>query len=153
MGAVRWRDYCGISAGELEKVLGDVLAEMKIDKLISRVTATSAEKLMLGSSPEITAVKVLLEEAVTIKIVPVVGDPMMRIVSRFFNEQGLIRRAAIVDISPLTASNRRVIAKIMERVFRKLDQKPWQFTDLKFRLAVLLRLKIKRNWSRLLSDS
>lgn len=52
--AVRWRDYSGLSAAELERVLTDVLAGMKIGRK-SRVAANPAETMMLGSGPEVTA--------------------------------------------------------------------------------------------------
>jgi len=149
--AARWRDYCGAGAGELEETLADVLDKMGIFFEKTRVPAYPAEVAMLGSSKTITVLNVLTPDPLTIRIVPVVGDPLMRICSRFFNDKGLVQRAAVLEINPLTESNRRVIGDIMGRVFQRLEQQPWQFSDLKFQLAVLLRLKIKRNWRRLLS--
>lgn len=149
--ATRWRDYCGASAEELATTLEGVLASLGITFQKKQVPAHPAEVTMLGSSKETTVFEIGAADSFSIRIIPVTGDPFLRIWSRILTERSLVQKASVLDIHPLTDSTKPVIGEVMRMVFQQLKRQPWEFSDLKFRLAVLLRLKIKRNWGKLLS--
>ncbi|HWI54519.1 MAG TPA: hypothetical protein VNT57_02395 [Desulfobacteria bacterium] len=149
--ATRWRDYCGASSKELDTAMENVLTSLGIAFRKKQESAHPAEITMLGSSKEITAYEVGTTDSFSIKIIPVTGDPFMRIWSRILTEKSLVQKATVLDIYPLTDSTKPIIREALGMVFQQLKRHPWEFSDLKFQLAVLLRLKIKRNWGRLLS--
>ena len=89
---------------------------------------------------------------ITVKIIEAVADPVTKIAAHLNNSRRFFHGACMVEISPFNDMS----IKMMRKVFRDIREKSdHEFWDLKshprFRLAILLRLRIKQNWVQFLN--
>ncbi len=91
-------------------------------------------------------------DKITFRVIEAVADPVTKVATYLNDSRKYFRGACLLHVSPYNAENKKVIKKIFNEV-EKQDNK--EFWDLKahprFRLAVLLRFRVKSNWVQVLN--
>ncbi|MCH7660978.1 MAG: hypothetical protein IH933_10505, partial [Euryarchaeota archaeon] len=89
--------------------------------------------------------------SVEIEVVSASVDPATNITMSFLlpedRQDEMTTDLCVVTVSPIDEETRPVIARFMTHLIEESDRPPWKLTHhIKFRLAVLLRLKVKLLW-------
>lgn len=148
----RWRTFCGLSQDDFLANVVAVLDELGYRYERTEVTTTQGEKRLLGA--ENTGVRVVVSHPVAfdITVIAATVDPMTNFMMTLFVTENDIKRMT-TDLSVVTVSNinnetRPLAGQFMTRVIEECEPPPWKLTHhLKFRLAILLRMKVKLLWT------
>lgn len=147
----RWRTFCGLSKDDFLTNIIVVLDELGYKYETMEVTATEGEKRLLGA--ESSGVRVAVSHPIAFDITVIVAtvDPMTNFMMSLFVTEGDIEKMTsnlcVVTIRNINTETRTLIAQFMSQVIDECDRSPWRLTHhLKFRLAVLLRMKVKLLW-------
>ncbi|MFC7157173.1 hypothetical protein ACFQPA_17200 [Halomarina halobia] len=147
----RWRSFCGMSREQFLSRATDSLDALGYEYSTEVIDTTGAEKLMLGAGDEGVRIDVeapvpFTVEAVTAKSNPVVGY-MLKFFSTEEMREEMTADVCVVDVRGIDADSRPAIASFVSELVERSDRPPWRLTHhVGFRLAVLLRLKVKLLW-------
>lgn len=148
----RWRTFCGLSKDDFLVNVVTVLDELGYTYDKTEVTTTQGEKRLLGA--ESTGIRISVSEPIAFDLTIIVAtvDPMTNFMMSMFITENEIERMtsdlSVVTVSNINSETRPLIAQLMSRVITECDRPPWKLTHhLNFRLAVLLRVKVKLLWT------
>lgn len=146
----RWRTFCGFSQETFLARTEQALCELDYEYHIEDLPATAGERVMLGADDG-DRVSVSSPESFDIDIIVATIDPLTGFGLQFFvpedQREEMTSDLCVVDISVIDKTTRPVIARFVERVVELSERPPWRLTHhISFRLAILLRLKIRLLW-------
>jgi hypothetical protein len=156
----RWRTFCGFSHETFLARTERALRELGYEYRVEDLPATTGERVMLGAGDG-NRVSVSAPQAFDIDVIEATVDPMTGFGLKFFvpedQREEMTADLCVVDINVVDETTRPVIAQFVERVVELSERPPWRLTHhVGFRLAVLLRLKVRllwRYWLNLSPDS
>lgn len=146
----RWRTFCGFSQETFLTRTEQALRELEYEYHIEDLPATAGERVMLGADDG-DRVSVSAPEAFDIDILVATIDPLTGFGLQLFvpedQREEMTSDLCVVDIHVVDETTRPVIAQFIERVVELSERPPWRLTHhVGFRLAVLLRLKVRLLW-------
>lgn len=146
-----WRAFCGLSSERFLSLATDVLDELGYEYAVEEVTTTHGEQTMLGSDETGTRIDVTAPADFEVEVVRATNDPITRIglslVLTSDQREELTGDLCVVSLRRITDTNREAIAGFVNRVIAESERPPWNVSHhVRFRLAVLLRYKIKVLW-------
>jgi hypothetical protein len=147
----RWRTFCGFSKERFRSLATRILDELDYEYTIEEMETTSGEQAMLGSDEIGLRIAVSTPLSFEIEVVSASVDPATNITMSFLlpedRQDEMTTDLCVVTVSPIDEETRPVIARFMTHLIEESDRPPWKLTHhIKFRLAVLLRLKVKLLW-------
>lgn len=146
----RWRTFCGFSRKAFLVRTERALRELEYDYRVEDLPTTAGERVMLGAGDG-NRVSVCAPEAFDIDIIEATVDPLTDFGLKIFvpedQRKEMTTDLCVVDISVVDETTRPAIARFIERVVEPSERPPWRLTHhVGFRLAVLLRLKVRLLW-------
>lgn len=147
-----WRTFCGMSREEfLDRATG-VLDDLGYEYEIESVDTTGGEKLMLGAGEEADRISVTEPASFTVEAVTAKSNPVVGYALKFFSTEEMREEmtsgASVVDVRGIDDESRPAVGALLAGVVARSDRPPWKLTHhVGFRLAVLLRLKVKLLWT------
>lgn len=147
----RWRTFCGFSKERFRSLATMTLDALDYEYATEEMETTSGEQAMLGSDEAGSRITVSAPAAFEIEVVDAKIDPATNIAMSFLlpedRTEEMTADLCVVTVSPIDEETRPVISQFMTRLIGESDRPPWKLTHhIKFRLAVLLRLKVKLLW-------
>lgn len=148
----RWRAFCGFSPEDFSGIASAALDELGYEYSIQEIETTQGEQTMLGADETGRRVSVTDPVPFDVDVITATVDPVTKIMLSFFVTKERRKEATgglcVVTISDITDETRLSIARFMTRVMAMSDRPPWKLTHhIGFRLAVLLRLKVRVLWT------
>jgi hypothetical protein len=106
---------------------------------------------MLGSGETGDRIEVEPPAAFTVSVVTAKSNPAVGYMLKFFSTEEMREEmtagVCVVDLDGIDEESRPVIGEFVTGVIERSDRPPWKLTHhVGFRLAVLLRLKVKLYW-------
>lgn len=146
----RWRTFCGYSRSDFREQTTAVLDDLGYEYEVDEAEATKSEEVMLGAE-EGTTIRVREPAAFEITILSATADPLTRFGLQLFmtekRREEVTGDLSVVDIGEIDAANESAIATYVTAVIDACDRPPWKLTHhVGFRLAFLLRLKVRLLW-------
>jgi hypothetical protein len=146
-----WRTFCGMSREEFLDRATETLDALGYEYALETVDTTGGEKLMLGAGDEADRISVREPVPFTVDVVTAKSNPVVGYALKFFSTEEMREEmtagASVVDIDGIDDENRPAIGAFLSGVVERSDRPPWKLTHhVGFRLAVLLRLKVKLLW-------
>jgi hypothetical protein len=147
----RWRTFCGLSEERFRSLARTALDSLDYAYTVEEMETTSGEQAMLGSDEAGSRIAVSVPAAFEIEVVDAKIDPATNIAMSFLlpedRTEEMTADLCVVTLSPVAEETRSTIARFMTRLIAESDRPPWKLTHhIKFRLAVLLRIKVKLLW-------
>lgn len=147
----RWRSFCGLDREEFVELATEALDDLGYEYTREEIETTSGEQFMLGAGDEANEITVEEPEPFTIQVVTATANPGVGYALKFFATKEMrdemTSGACVVDLRDVTEATRPHIARFMRAVIERSDHPPWKVTHhVGFRLAVLLRWKIRLLW-------
>lgn len=147
----RWRAFCGLSREGFAGLATTTLDALDYEYAIEETATSGGERAMLGAEDEGCRIAVTSPASFEIDVVDATVDPVTNVALSFLtteqHREELTTDLCVVTLSPIDEETRPAMARIMTRVMAASDRPPWKLTHhVKFRLAVLLRLKVKVLW-------
>lgn len=143
-----WRTFAGAGHDELTGHLDRALQELGWAFTRSAATPTGAERVVFGAERSTTFQ--LTEAGLRVTVTSVGHDILLRGALRLVGTGDAAHRsrgrASIIDVRPIRRFNRRAVARLLVRIAKRLDREPWRVDHPRFRLAPLLRLKVRLMW-------
>lgn len=150
LGKRIWKNFIAYEYKELIDNLGKTFDKFKYEYR----GGPGKPSVLLGSKENSYMFFIYPREGgkITLKIIEAVADPVTKVAAHLNSSRKYFHGACMVEISPFNDTS----VKMMRKVFTYLDGKRDRaFWDLKqhprFRLAFLLRLRIKQNWVQFLN--
>ena len=146
-----WRTFCGMSREEFLNRATATLDDLGYEYTLEEVDTTAGEKLMLGADDEADRITVKQPASFTVNVVTATSNPVVGYALKFFSTEEMREEmtagASVVDIDGIDDENRPLIGALLAGVVDRSDRPPWKLTHhVGFRLAVLLRLKVRVLW-------
>jgi hypothetical protein len=146
----RWRTFCGFSHETFLARTEQALRELDYEYTVEELPASAGERVMLGADDG-DRVSVSSPEAFDIDIIVATVDPLTGFGLQLFvpeeQRDEMTSELCVVDINVVDETTRPVIGRFIERVVELSERPPWKVTHhVGFRLAVLLRLKVRLLW-------
>lgn len=147
----RWRSFCGLSREDFVELTTETLDDLSYEYTHEQIKTTGGEKFMLGAGDEGDQITVEAPEPFTIQVVTAKANPGVGYALKFFATKEMrdemTSGACVVDLQDVTETTRPHIAQFMRAVIEQSNRPPWKVTHhVGFRLAVLLRMKIRMLW-------
>lgn len=147
----QWRTFCGFSEVRFRSFATTTLDSLDYEYTVEEMETTSGEQAMLGSDETGSRIAVSAPVSFEIEVVSASADPATKIAMAFLlpedRQEEMTTDLCVVTISPIDEETRPVIARFVTHLIEESDRPPWKLTHhIKFRLAVLLRLKVKLLW-------
>lgn len=146
-----WRAFCGVSRDDFVSLTTTILECEGYEYQTDEFEPTSGERVIFGSDEDGDRIEVLAPVDFEIDVISATADPLTRFGIGFVLDEDQ-RRAAmaelcIVTIRGLDADTRPYVANVVRQVVDESDRPPWYLVHhVSFRLAVLLRLKVRLLW-------
>ena len=146
----RWRTFCGFSQEAVLARTEQTLRELEYEFSIEDLPATTGERVMLGADGG-DRVSVSSPEAFDIDIITATVDPLTGFGLQLFvaedQREKLTSNLCVIDISDVNEGTRPSITRFIKRFVELSERPPWRLTHhIGFRLAVLLRFKVRLLW-------
>jgi len=146
-----WRTFCGMSREEFVERATETLDALGYEYTLEEVDTTGGEKLMLGAGEEGDRIAVTEPATFTVDVVTAKSNPVVGYALKFFSTEEMREEmtagASVVDVDGIDEESRPAIGSFLAGVIARSDRPPWKLTHhVGFRLAVLLRLKVKLLW-------
>jgi len=147
----RWRTFCGYDQEAFIDAVVESLDDLEYDFTVSETEPTDTERTMFGADTTGYTITVEDEQAFEIGLIPARIDPiagfMMRFVLPEQKRQESTEDLCVVTVSSICRGNREAIASLLADVIDRLERCPWDVSHhASFRLAVLLRVKVRVLW-------
>lgn len=147
----RWRTFCGYDQETFLDAVTESLCDLGYEFTVSETEPTDTERTMFGADTTGYTITVEDESTFEIGLIPARIDPvagfMMRFVLPEQKRQESIEDLCVVTVSSISRSNRGAIASLLTDVIDRLERRPWDVSHhASFRLAVLLRVKVRVLW-------
>jgi hypothetical protein len=144
----RWRTFCGCSHDELVVRAEAALSELGLSCWIAKSTPTGAERSVFGAEQ---ATRIRIEEmGFAVTVTSVTDDFLLRTALRIISSEATLSkrtgRLAIIDVRPIEPSERREVASFITALVARMEHPPWKIQHPRFRLAFLLRYKVRLLW-------
>ncbi|WP_254525711.1 hypothetical protein [Natrinema caseinilyticum] len=112
---------------------------------------SGGEQLMLGSGEEGDRITVTAPDQFTVDAVTAKSNPVLAFGLKFFSTEEMREEmtadACVVDVGGIDDESRSAVGALLSGVTERSDRPPWKLTHhVGFRLAVLLRLKVRLLW-------
>lgn len=149
--STEWQTFCGLSREDFRSLATGALDDLGYEYTSERIETSSSEEVWFGSDEQADRITVSKPEPFTIDVITATADPVTSVGLKLIISEKR-RNAATDDLSFVTvsetnATTRPVIARFFARVIERADEPPWKVNHhLAFRLAILLRLKVKILW-------
>jgi hypothetical protein len=148
----RWRTFCGLEQESLLKVMTEALTALEYEFSTETLDPTETERKMLGSNTSGFLLTVEEPTSFEVEIIPATVDPLTGAVTRFVLPEEKQREATadlcVVTVSPIDHKNRPTVASFLTSVIERCERRPWKVSHhMSFRLAILLRVKIRLLWT------
>lgn len=147
-----WRTFCGLSPDDFLAVAKAALDELGFGYSVEEIETTQSEQTMLGADE--TGVRLVVFHPVSfdVDIITATLDPVTKFAMTFFvterRREELTADLCVVTVNKVTDETRPSVARFMTLVMETSDRPPWKLTHhIGFRLAVLLRLKVRVLWT------
>lgn len=145
----RWKNFIAYSYDELIDAFEDAFCELGYDY----EGGPGKPSVLLGSNENsyIYFVRPRKKgDPVTVRIVEAVADPVTKVATYLNGSRKYFSGACLIDISPFDRESKEAMKKALEMIRRNSPKEFWDLSHHpRFRLAVLLRLRIKQNWVQL----
>lgn len=146
-----WRTFCGLSREEFVTCATATLSMLGYEYSLAEIDTSGAEKLMLGAGDESVRITVESPISFTIDVVTAKSNPLTAYALKFFSTEEMREEmtagACIVDFKNIDADSRPAIAAFVTDLVEEIPRPPWKLTHhVGFRLAVILRLKVRMFW-------
>lgn len=146
----RWRTFCGFSQEAVLARTEKTLRELEYEYSVKDLPATAGERVMLGADGG-DRVSISSPEAFDIDIIDATIDPLTGFGLQLFvakdQREEMTSDLCVVDVSAVNEATRPVIAQFVKRFVELSERPPWRLTHhVGFRLAVLLRFKVRLLW-------
>jgi hypothetical protein len=147
----RWRSFCGMERETFVELATETLDELGYEYTYEQVETSNGEQYMLGAGDEADRITVEAPEQFTVQVVTAKANPAVGYALKFFSPKEMrdemTSGACVVDVQDVTGTTRPHIARFLTGVVERSDHPPWKVTHhVGFRLAVLLRVKIRLLW-------
>lgn len=147
----QWRTFCGMSSEDFVSRATETLDDLGYEYTLENINTTGGEKLMLGAGDEGSHISVDAPAPFTIDVVTAKSNPVLAFGLKFFSTEDMreemTANACVVDVDGIDDESRSTVAALLSGVIERSDRPPWKLTHhVGFRLAVLLRLKVKLLW-------
>ena len=147
----QWRAFCGLSQEQFVSIARTVLDDLGYQYRIEEVAVTQGEQTLLGADEDGRRFVVSSPTSFEVEVITATVDPVtnfaMSVTVTEEEQADIVSDLCVVTLRPVTTDSRREIARFMSDVIATSDSPPWQLTHhIKFRLAVLLRLKVRLLW-------
>jgi len=147
----RWRSFCGMEREAFVELATETLDDLEYEYTYERIDTSSGEQYMLGAGDEADQLTVETPEPFTVQVVTAKANPAVGYALKFFSTKEMrdemTSGASVVDVQDVTGTTRPHIARFLSGVIERSDHPPWEVTHhVGFRLAVLLRVKIRLLW-------
>jgi len=145
-----WRSFCGLAPDRFLALVIAALDGLGYDYARETVATTGGERTMLGADETGDRIVVSAPVAFEVEVVRATTDPLTGAALSLVMPPDR-REEATGDLSVVTIRGgedaRDAIAPFVDRVIAESDRPPWDVRHhVGFRLAVLLRLKLKVMW-------
>lgn len=92
------------------------------------------------------------DEKLTIHIIEAVADPVTKVATYFNDTRKHFGGACLVEVIPFDTHRKAISQKLFKYVLENNNRDLWDLSyHPRFRLAILLRLRIKQNWIQFLN--
>lgn len=147
----QWRTFCGFSQERFVEAAVTALDDLGYQYGFEETTATQGEQTLLGAEEGGKRLTVSAPTSFDVTVITATMDPITNFaLSVFVTEERLDEITSdlcIVTLRPVTDETRREIARLVAAIVAESETPPWKLTHhIKFRLAVLLRLKVRLLW-------
>jgi hypothetical protein len=155
----RWRTFCGLSADAAIELISRALAELEYQYTVTEDTATKWEHLMLGAEETCTRFEIQSPAAFEFEVLQVSSDPLTGFALEVFMPEArrkeVTSEVCVITISPVVEGTEPAISEVVRRLVALSERPPpWQVDHhVGFRLAVLLRLKVRLLWTYWLDEA
>lgn len=146
-----WRTFCGMSREEFVSRATATLSTLGYEYSLEEIDTSGAEKLMLGAGDKNDRITVESPASFTIDVVTAKSNPLMAYALKLFSTEEMREEmtagACIVDFRDIDVDSRPAIAAFVSSLVEENTYPPWRLTHhIGFRLAVILRLKVRMFW-------
>ncbi|WP_129113479.1 hypothetical protein [Halegenticoccus tardaugens] len=147
----RWRAFCGLSQDRFLAVATTALDDLGYRYDLEETSTTRGERTMLGAAERGHRFAVSDPVSFDVTVITATTDPVADLVMSVFvteeQQSDITSDLCVVTLSPVTAATREEIARFVTAVIGASETPPWKLTHhIRFRLAVLLRLKVRLLW-------
>lgn len=147
-----WRTFCGCAPERFLALATDALDDLGYEYDVAEIETTAGERTLLGAEETGDRIDVSSPADFEVEVVRATSSPLTRVALSVVltSEQRADATGdlSVVTIRRLDDENREHVARFVAGVVDESDRRPWDVSHhVGFRLAVLLRYKVKVLWT------